>query len=417
MTKSFKMVLLEALLELDGLTRPVLLETLAQQSREVLNRRRILLADLPAEVRAHAAADPAWVRYWRDNPVRAWTGGNRPRGTPTPFSLDGSTFGLAQSVPDEMAAALAAMLQELVDYRFATYEVRLVPEPATSNMVTLSIGRRDAVELPYFPNLKIACGQFKTGRTDSAVHRMLPTAYGPLDPSRHFIARTTGNSMDGGKNPVRDGDHLLLELMSPTRAGSITGHVVVIERQDESGDNQYLLRMVTRTRDGQYALKASNPAYEDMRATDGMRTLARLRGVFDPLDLAVGQCFPRERIPALFGEAFNPGSWNVGHVALNDKKLHVLLVTLNKQGKAEEHKDLDYWIDEYHSHWQSQHAMTPDSKRGREIIEHARRGITIHLFVRDARLASGKAAPFVYYGRATYESHHGSGPVSVVFRL
>jgi hypothetical protein len=57
---------------------------------------------------------------------------------------------------------------------------------------------------------------------------------------------------DGGKNPVRDGDYLLLELMKPTRAGSITGNVVAIERQDESGDNQYLLRVVSKTRGGQY---------------------------------------------------------------------------------------------------------------------------------------------------------------------
>lgn len=51
-----------------------------------------------------------------------------------------------------------------------------------------------------------------------------------------------------------------------------------------------------------------------------MRTLARLKAVVDPLDLVVGQPFAREDIPALFGESFNPGSWNVGHVVLNDKK-------------------------------------------------------------------------------------------------
>jgi len=51
------------------------------------------------------------------------------------------------------------------------------------------------------------------------------------------------------------------------------------------------------------------------------------------------------------------------------------------------------------------------------IIEHEQRGIAIHLFVRDGKLAGGKAAPFVYHGRATYESHQGSGPVSVVFKL
>jgi SOS-response transcriptional repressor LexA len=382
-----------------------------------LERRRPLLADLADEVRALAPTDSAWVRYWRANPVNAWIGGNRPLGTTAPFRLEGTNFALAKSVPEEMVPALAAMLQELVDYRLATYEVRLEPQPVANTVVPFPTRQRDAVELPYFPNLKIACGHFKTGRTDSEEHRALPSTYGQMDPSRHFIARATGNSMDGGKNPVRDGDHLLLELISPARAGSITGNVVAIERQDESGDNQYLLRVVTKTHDGQYVLKANNPAYEDMLATDEMRTLARLRGVIDPLDLAVGQTFQREEIPALFGEVFNPGNWNVGHVTLNEKKVHVLLVTLNKQGKAEEHKYLDHWIDAHHFHWQSQNATTPESKRGQEIIDHVRRGIAIHLFVRDGKLAGGKAAPFVYHGRATYESQQGSGPMNVVFSV
>jgi hypothetical protein len=148
-----------------------------------------------------------------------------------------------------------------------------------------------------------------------------------------------------------------------------------------------------------------------------MRTLARLRGVIDPLDLAVGRAFQREEIPALFGEEFNPGNWNGGHVTLNDKKAHVLLVTLNKQGKDDKHKYLDHWIDEHHFHWQSQNSTTPDSKRGQEIVNHEARGIAVHLFVRDAKLAGGKSAPFVYQGKVTYQSHQGSGPMSVVFEL
>lgn len=417
MTKSFKMVLLEALLELDGFQQPIALEHLAQRSREVLERRRPLLADLTPEMRAVAPTDPAWVRYWRENPVNAWTGGNRPGGPSAPFKLEGSSFLLAEAVAADAVPALSSMLQELVDYRLAAYEVRLEPDATASNVVPFPARRRDAVELPYFPNLKIACGHFKTGRADAEEHRSLPATYGPLDPSRHFIARATGDSMDGGKNPVRDGDYLLLELITPTRAGSITGNVVAIERQDDSGDNQYLLRVVTKTRDGQYVLKANNPAYEDLPAIDAMRTLARLRGVIEPLDFAIGEAFQREEIPALFGENFNAGSWNVGHVTLNDKKAHVLLVTLSKQGKADEHKYLDHWIDEQRFHWQSQNSTTPESKRGQEIIHHAARGIAIHLFVRDGKLSGGKAAPFVYHGRAIYETHEGSAPMSVIFRV
>ena len=92
-------------------------------------------------------------------------------------------------------------------------------------------------------------------------------------------------------------------------------------------------------------------------------------------------------------------------------------MTLNKQGKAEEQRYIDHWIDESHFHWQSQNATTPESKRGQEIIQHEQLGISIHLFVREHKLQTGKAAPFVYCGQASYQSHTGSAPISVVFGL
>jgi phage repressor protein C with HTH and peptisase S24 domain len=82
--------------------------------------------------------------------------------------------------------------------------------------------------------------------------------------------------MDGGKNPVCDGDYILLELIDPNKAGSITGSVMAIERQDISGDDQYLLRIITKQPDGRYVLKAANPDYPDLEANEEMRTLARL---------------------------------------------------------------------------------------------------------------------------------------------
>lgn len=417
MTKSFKAVTLEALLELDGLRKPTDLANLAVQSRAVLERRRPLLADLDAEMRASAPTEQKWLRYWRDQPIKALIGGNRKDEVAVHFELQDSRLALKQTVSDQDAPILGAMLQDLVEYRLAAYEVRLDTARPTAKVIPFPSRERQGVELPYFPNLKIACGHFKTGRADSEEHLFVPAAFGPLNPSRHFIARASGNSMNGGKNPVRDGDYLLLELITPGRAGSITGNVVAIERTDEAGDSQYLLRVVGKSREGQYVLKANNPEYSDLIATDDMRTLARLREVIDPLDMAVGQAFQREEIPQLFNEEFNPGNWNVGHVTLAAQKAHVLLVTLNKHGKANEHKYMDHWIDEQHFHWQSQNSTTPDSKRGQEIIQHTSLGIGIHLFVRENKLAGGKAAPFIYQGRAKYVSHEGSQPMSVVFEV
>jgi SOS-response transcriptional repressor LexA len=259
------------------------------------------------------------------------------------FQIADGKFTPRFKVADEEWGTLSVLLQELVDYRFASYDARR--EPAEVNNVVPLRPSPDKVELPFFPNIKIACGHFKTGHADAEEYRSLGPGHGKLDPARHFIARASGNSMNGGKRPIQDGDYLLLEYVTPNSAGSITGQIMAIERQD-AGDNQYLLRWVTKPRPGHYVLRATNPDFEDLEADDDMRTFARLKEVLNPLELAVGQAFMREEIPALFGLEFNPGNWHSGHVVLNDQHAHVLLVTLNKQGKAEEHRYHDYWVDE-----------------------------------------------------------------------
>ncbi|WP_068805707.1 DUF3427 domain-containing protein [Thauera phenolivorans] len=422
MTKSFKMVLLEAFQELDGWRAAPTLAQLAERSWQVLQRRRPLLADLPETPDdTEEGTSAAWRRYWQSNPVNAWIGGNQGKNARTFFRIEGERFEPAFSVAPERREILAGMAQELIDYRFAAYEARRATTPNADNVIAFPHSRPEGTELPYFPNLRIACGHFRTAHADAEEHRRLGPGYGRLDPARHFIARASGNSMNGGKNPIRDGDYLLLELISPTTAGSITGNVMAIERQDRTGDDQYLLRVVNKQPDGSYVLVANNPDYEDIVVTTEMaeelRTLARLKAVIDPLELAVGESFMREEIPALFGVEFNPGNWNSGHVVLPERNAHTLLVTLNKQGKSEDHRYLDRWIDEDTFQWSSQNSTTPESKRGREIIEHEKRGIALHLFVREAKLAGGKAAPFVYCGKARYEGHSGSAPMSVMLAL
>jgi hypothetical protein len=93
------------------------------------------------------------------------------------------------------------------------------------------------------------------------------------------LATASANSMNAGKNPIKDGDLLLLELVTPINAGSISGTTMAVEIQDESGDNQYLLRVVKKNNHGQYLLVANNLDYPDMVANESMNTFARLKGV------------------------------------------------------------------------------------------------------------------------------------------
>ena len=418
MTLSYKMVLLEAFQELDGWRTPPSLASLAQRSWQVMQRRRPLLVDLPVKMGDTLdGTSTAWHRYWLDNPINAWVGGKTKTSAQAYFKVAAQQFEPTFLVHEADRDIFATLAQELIDYRLASYEVRKAAGVGSANVIPFPHQKVARTELAYFPDLKIACGHFRTASSDATEHRSLAVGYGRIDPARHFIARATGNSMNGGKSPIRDGDYLLLELVSPSNAGSITGSVMAIEKQDVSGDNQYLLRAVNKGPDGDYILKANNPDYADIVANESMRTLARLKAVVDPLDLQVGQSFMREEIPALFGELFNPGNWNVGHVVLDEQKAQILLVTLNKQGKAEDHRYLDHWIDEHSFHWQTQNSTTSEGKRGQQIIQHQMLGFSIHLFVREHKLHSGKAAPFVYFGKVRYLSHKGTAPMSVVLEV
>ena len=285
MTKCFKMILLEAFQELDGWQRPPTLADLAERSWQVLQRRPAMLGDLADEVRGLSTGREAeWLRYWRKNPVNAWIGGNLRSKTDLWFRVSEERLFPTFEVESSHQAILSNMVQELVDYRLAAYAARLVATSGEGQVIPFPQKQRVESRIPYFPNLRIACGHFKTGLADAEEFRTLGPSYGRLDPGKHFIARASGDSMNGGSNPIRDGDYLLLERISPTSAGSITGSVVVIEQQDETGDDQYLLRVVDKDPGGRHVLRAKNPDFQDMIATENMRTLARFVSIILPTD-------------------------------------------------------------------------------------------------------------------------------------
>lgn len=144
--------------------------------------------------------------------------------------------------------------------------------------------KKTGTELPFYTSLKIACGHFKTSHYDEVENYLVLDTlhhYGQLNSDIHFVATASGNSMNGGKNAIVDGDLLLLEWITSSNAGSITGLTMAIEIQDEAGDDQYVLRVVKKQANGQYLLVANNPDYSDMLANENMNTFARLKFVLN----------------------------------------------------------------------------------------------------------------------------------------
>lgn len=413
-SKCYKLVLLATLIEQQAIHTQTSIDDLAEWAKEWFINNPEWIADLPESKQdLKALSKTAWKSHWRSNPIKFWCT-EEPESKIAWFDVTGQRFKFNQSITAPHINTFLEMTGEVNTQRLVSYKHKHLPVNENKHNV---VNFPEVEQLPFFPDIKIACGHFKTGNAEASALVNAPTGFGSLDSAKHFIARASGNSMNGGKNPIYDGDYLLLEQITSNNAGSISNTTVAIERQDTSGDNQYLLRKVLKNTDGTYTLRAANPEYEDINASEEMVTFARLKGKVEPLELLVGQEFIREDIPPLFDEEFNPGNWQAGHVVLKEKNVQVLLVTLNKQGKNSEHQYHDYFIDDKHFHWQSQNSTSPNNKRGKEIIGHERIGSSVYLFIRESKLRGKTAAPFKFYGEVRYVSHEGEKPMNITWEL
>jgi len=424
-TKSFKLVLLESMMELEGFSTAPTINELSIRSFEILQRRRVLLSDLPEQFCALRNLEgekvTKWTEYWKKNPINAWIGGNSPNAKVF-FGVDGDRFGFAENVSENSYDEFTALVSEINSYRYLQYEARLANRGVDFTLEGDSDidGGDQRHGIPFFTDLKIACGHFATSehRTENIGTRILPDRYGELDDSLSFIAQAHGDSMNGGQNPIRDGDYLLMEAMTSSGLRDLDVQTVAIERKDIVGDDQYLLRAVAVKDFWQKELIAKNSAFPAMPLTDEMNVFAQLKTVITPSDMLLHQKVFKQDASKWFGIAYREGVWKMaGHVCPSETRDQFFFVTLNKQGKEKDYRYHDRFEDNSNFHWQSQRSTKPKSARGQNVINHKMNGGNIHLFVRKNAKIKSKAAPFIYCGRLTYKSHSGSEPMDVKFVL
>ena len=107
---------------------------------------------------------------------------------------------------------------------------------------------------------------------------------------------------------------------------------------------------------------------------------------------------------------------------LPDKKIDVLLITLNKSDKDYSPSTLynDYSINENLFHWQSQSTTAENSATGQRYIHHKELGSKVLLFVREFKndqQISSLAMGYTYLGSAECIKHEGSRPMNIVWKL
>jgi hypothetical protein len=117
-TKSYKLVTLQAFVELGGLAGGVSVADLANRSRHIMRNNPRLLGDAGDHLNDR---DDEWCQYWRRWPTAAWTGELRESSGSTLFQIVDDRFSLRTTVADQSLPLFEELLGELVDYRLCRY--------------------------------------------------------------------------------------------------------------------------------------------------------------------------------------------------------------------------------------------------------------------------------------------------------
>lgn len=277
-------------------------------------------------------------------------------------------------------------------------------------------------QVPYYEDLRAACGVADVQPAGHDRARAIAVrASQPIDPQRHFVVRASGDSMDGGPSPIRDGDLVLLEWATVTDPREIEGKPVLLTggRADEV---VAYLKIPVRAH-GRWLLRSTNPREPDRPVESDvvLSVVGRvLEVVEERTDPVLWGLYDRDAIAELFGHRNNP-SWRVGHrdVDVGGRPHTVLMVNLHKGNDVPlEHRYADRFVSRGELQWESQVTTTAAGAKGRRITGQHRDGRTIHLFVRyETKDEAGKSEPYVYCGTLQYLRHEGELPMRVWFRL
>ncbi|MBF0266090.1 MAG: DEAD/DEAH box helicase family protein [Gammaproteobacteria bacterium] len=263
MIKSFKAILLESFLELDGFILPPTTQQIAEHSRLVLNRRPdIKRNDLSEQVSKYSSDSESWHKYWLGNPIKAYTEKNKTQ-EKSWFTVDDNKFQANFSIHEQDKALLHELIQELVDYKLTQYSQRIAKKLADkvkNTKIELNTGNSDqpavntenntlpfklldsvnnkekyTTAIPFYP-LEIAAGSFSDSEIDDDIKQWVDIDKLALRKSIDkdmFISQVHGHSMEP---LILDGSYCLFKYGV---AGSRNGRVVLVKKSGyEDPDTQ-----------------------------------------------------------------------------------------------------------------------------------------------------------------------------------
>ncbi|MBW2255582.1 MAG: S24 family peptidase, partial [Deltaproteobacteria bacterium] len=171
--------------------------------------------------------------------------------------------------PNELPALMRRWFGPTAGQPGTRHRVELVPQPdgqwklrqraeVTGLGEVIPLGQLD-----YYEDLRVACGvagpQFEGHDTK---RQLAVQSSRRLDSGKHFVVRVSGDSMDGGHLPIRDGDLVLCEWVTVTDPAEVEGRAVLLTG-GTTGETLAYLKVPVR-QDGRWVLRSANPTVDDL---------------------------------------------------------------------------------------------------------------------------------------------------------
>ena len=363
MTKSYKMLVVLAMIGAGRFPGDIRIDDLATQFRHQARRSLYLERDVGEPLND----DAALRRLIEQNPIDAWIEGKGTDGVRY-FEYTEDTFRTRLDTPVGDDSALANLAREICDWRLAEYVTRANEGHLFAPAIRCRVSHSGNQPILFLP--------------DRGTHPGIP---------------------DGWVDITVDD--------SPYRAKFAKIAVNVVEPQDGDGNR---LPEILRAWFGPSAGEPGSADYVVFRRQDnGYAAEPEREGANGPL---LWREYQRAEIPPLFGLEFGQSRWNQGFVFIGRQMF--LLVSLEKGDLAGEHQYADRFISSSQLTWQSQNRHSRESKVGQQIKQHHTAGIAVHLFVRLSRKTpNGKAAPFTYCGEVDFRDWSGDKPITIEWEL
>ncbi len=365
MTKSFKMLVLLAMLNEDAFPGEISSDDLCEAVARLVRRSAHLRQDVGPALEEPRELSQLLIK----NPIAAWTGGSGTGGEAY-FRLEGEQFSSVAAVTGPARAALQELTREIADWRLAEYLDRSGSQTDVAGRIVCKVIHTNGKPILFLPDRELH-PEIPSGAVDVAIDGK------PHEADFVKIAVNVVRAKDGESNVLPT----ILRGWFGADAG-LPGTAFQVAFEPE-GPGFRLVPLGRRDAQGQAELWRS---------------------------------YSREQIPGLFGLEFRGVPWKQTGFIVEGSDVF-LLVTLNKGTHPKAHRYQDRFLGPDLFQWQSQNQNTQKSKRGQLLQHHAERGVRVHLFIRKDRKIAGRAAPFLYCGSVTFIDWKGEKPITVRWRL